>query len=1261
MVRSLVIVGSLLLVPLMYAAPLKALIVDGQNRHHDWRASTPVLKTMLEKTNRFSVSVATTPQGKVSKDEWQAFSPAFNTFDVVILNYWGKDWSPPTLTAFQDYVKNGGGVVFVHSAVAGFGRYPAIDEMIGLGWRGGNAAGKCVYFDDAGSMCTHEKGSGGNVGHSHRHPFAVDLRSADHPIINGLPNPWQHKSDELYHRLRGPAKNLSILGSAKSPITKVHEPLFWAIPHGKGRSFVTVLGHDVTAMSSTGFQTTLTRGAEWAATGAVTIPAVANAAVVTTPKPAVIAAAAAKATSATTASPGAPVSRAVIEKHLDPSVKVYGKYAAVKLPITNGPKLWNPTVIEAAPDGTIYVANYTGEIFTLHDTDGDGLEDSTTLFCNVKDDKLRYPTGLAIKNGEVYVATTQEIRIYKDTNGDGVADESRTFFKDFPWTLHYWDWTFALNFGPDGHLYAILCTDYLNGKRAPDPKGLRGSILRIAPDGKSFERHAYGLRFPYGMTFNHLGDLFFSDNKGGGNPTEEFNRVVKGGYYGHNDKKYPDHGPKIDPLVQIKHGYGSGGLCANSPTNDFDGAAGDVFFACWGPDGRWERGSIVRIKLSKQSDGTYKAVEIPVAKSLPKVADLAFGKDGSLYAARFGREGRMHVPYKEAEGDVYRFFHAPWLEPNAKDATTHVKRVTGDVKRGKQLYTELACASCHALDGTTELLGPNLKGIGDMFARSEMMTAIVDPSASLKSGHETTEITKKSGDVLIGRMVSTDEERTTIMLPGNLEVVIPAKDVAKSETLEQSLMPAGLLPKQYGWKKSAGSISLTYGSAAADDLFAFLNVREDPPGQFQGSGAGRKWKNGTLDGEINLARKGKASSPDQLEQDNAGAGDAAVIDGDLNTYWDETDNAKRYVIRIDFDKPTTMNAVSLVGYKHHSYAARNFDVVIDGTIIASANEAQYKNNQLLAGFKKTTGTSLELQIRSSYAGSPAIRELGIYNLKNVKEMKAFSAPAVQTIWSFNHGDPLIKPFFHPVAHPKVGKALTDLRPKDHVWHRGLWYCWKKINGINYWEENGKSQQSQGLTETLSTTVTTHDDHSALIQQILSYHKPNEAEVVSETRKISVSAPNADGDYHMDWDMTFTAQQDATFDVHRGPSWGGYGGMSFRAADDFQQVIYADSEAGLLADPKQVRHGKSANWHSIFRDREGVLDGITMFDHPSNVNHQTPWYVYRGNFRFLNPSPAMHKAIILKKGKSLRLRYRILVHAGKPDPAALNAAFESWTK
>ena len=41
-------------------APIKALIVDGQN-NHDWRASTPHLKRVLEATGLFTVEVATAP------------------------------------------------------------------------------------------------------------------------------------------------------------------------------------------------------------------------------------------------------------------------------------------------------------------------------------------------------------------------------------------------------------------------------------------------------------------------------------------------------------------------------------------------------------------------------------------------------------------------------------------------------------------------------------------------------------------------------------------------------------------------------------------------------------------------------------------------------------------------------------------------------------------------------------------------------------------------------------------------------------------------------------------------------------------------------------------------------------------------------------------------------------------------------------------------------------------------------------------------
>ena len=52
------------------------------------------------------------------------------------------------------------------------------------------------------------------------------------------------------------------------------EPLLMAIPYGKGRVFHTALGHSAVSMGGLGFQETLKRGTEWAATGEVTFPAV---------------------------------------------------------------------------------------------------------------------------------------------------------------------------------------------------------------------------------------------------------------------------------------------------------------------------------------------------------------------------------------------------------------------------------------------------------------------------------------------------------------------------------------------------------------------------------------------------------------------------------------------------------------------------------------------------------------------------------------------------------------------------------------------------------------------------------------------------------------------------------------------------------------------------------------------------------------------------------------------------------------------------
>ena len=165
----------LVILPAFAQTPkIQTLIITGQNGH-DWRATTPVLRQILEATGRFEVHVT---------EEFRGAGPeTLAPYDLVLLNYYDKRkpelrWGERADAALLAYVKSGKGLVMYHFSAAAFDGWTEYEKLSGGNWRP-------------------------NQGHhSARHDFKVQVKDSDHPITRGMKAVFPQGNDELYANLK---------------------------------------------------------------------------------------------------------------------------------------------------------------------------------------------------------------------------------------------------------------------------------------------------------------------------------------------------------------------------------------------------------------------------------------------------------------------------------------------------------------------------------------------------------------------------------------------------------------------------------------------------------------------------------------------------------------------------------------------------------------------------------------------------------------------------------------------------------------------------------------------------------------------------------------------------------------------------------------------------------------------------------------------------------------------------------------------------
>jgi len=235
------------------------------------------------------------------------------------------------------------------------------------------------------------------------------------------------------------------------------------------------------------------------------------------------------------------------------------------------------------------------------------------------------------------------------------------------------------------------------------------------------------------------------------------------------------------------------------------------------------------------------------------------------------------------------------------------------------------------------------------------------------------------------------------------------------------------------------------------------------------------------------------------------------------------------------------------------------------------------------------------------------------------------------------------PFFFPVNGPLSGGSVTSMRNGEYPHHSSLFFGCDQVNGGNYWQEG----LERGRIISVNAEILKEGGDTVIISDECIWSRPGAMSPIKDNRKITITTPSVTVRQ-----IDFEISMEMLMDVHIAKT--NHSLFSVRMAADLSV-----KNGGTMINAEGVRgekgtFGKPSPWIDYSGKRGEFTEGLTVLQHPSNPGYPSPWFTR--DYGFISPTPMYWPEngveTLFKKGETLRLRYRVLVHGGNAEEAKI---------